>query len=222
MRADAERVEVTDRAAWRRWLLRHHDRPGGVWLVIAKKGRPGLPYEPAVEEALCFGWIDSTAGRLDDDRYLLWMAPRKPRSVWSATNKRRVATLIRDGRMTDAGLVAIRVAKGNGSWDALTESDAMVVPSDLAAALDADPRAREHWDAFPPSARRMILGWIANAKREETRRRRIDEAARLAAENVRALAPRPQDQGSSGSVTRGEDRAGSTRRRPRGPRPSPG
>jgi uncharacterized protein YdeI (YjbR/CyaY-like superfamily) len=191
--ADAERVDVRDRAAWRRWLQRHHDRPAGVWLVVAKKGRAGVSYGDAVEEALCFGWIDSTANPLDEGRYLLWMAPRKPKSVWSATNKRRVAALTRGGRMTDAGRAAIRTAKRNGSWDALTETDALVEPDDLAAALDADPRARRHWDAFPPSSRKMILHWVGSAKREETRRRRIEETARLAAENVRAAHPRPKD-----------------------------
>jgi uncharacterized protein YdeI (YjbR/CyaY-like superfamily) len=222
MRDEAERIEVKDRTAWRRWLRRHHDRPTGVWLVIAKKGRPGLPYGPAVEEALCFGWIDSTAGRLDDDRYLIWMAPRKPRSVWSAVNKRRVAVLIREGRMTDAGRAAIRVAKRNGSWDALRDSDALIVPEDLAAALGADRRAKAHWDAFPPSSRKMILAWIGSAKGDGTRRRRIDEAVRMAAENVRAPFARPQDEPAPGAVKRGGDRAGSSEPRPRGSRPSRG
>jgi uncharacterized protein YdeI (YjbR/CyaY-like superfamily) len=183
--ADAERVEVRDRAAWRRWLERHHGRPSGVWLVVAKKGHPGVSYEEAVEEALCFGWIDSTANRLDDRRYLLWVAPRKTASVWSAPNKRRVAALTRSGRMTDAGRAAVRIAKRNGSWDTLSASDAMIVPDDLAAALAAVPQARSHWDAFPPSSKRMILGWIDQAKREETRRRRVEEAVRRAGENVR-------------------------------------
>ncbi len=189
----AERVAVKDRASWRRWLQRHHERPSGVWLVVAKKGRTGVSYDDAVEEALCFGWIDSTGNPLDEDRYLLWMAPRKPKSVWSAPNKRRAAALTRDGRMTDAGRAAIRVAKRNGSWDALSEADALVVPDDLAAALDADPQARRHWDAFPPSSKKLILHWVGSAKREETRHRRVEEAARLAAENVRAAHPRPKD-----------------------------
>ena len=186
--ADAERVEVKDQAAWRRWLQRNHTRTSGVWLVIAKKGRgvPGLMLEEAVEEALCFGWIDSKPNKLDDDRFLLWLAPRKPKSVWSAINKRRIDELVASGRMTDAGLAAIKVAKANGSWAALEHTDALVIPEDLGAALDAQPKAKAHFDGFPPSSKRIILEWIRTAKRDETRTKRVEETVRLAADNVRA------------------------------------
>jgi uncharacterized protein YdeI (YjbR/CyaY-like superfamily) len=182
-------IEPADRAAWRRWLRRHHARPEGVWLVVAKKGTTGLHLDEAVEEALCFGWIDSTAGKVDGERFRVWLAPRKRGSVWSAINKERVARLIAQRRMTDAGLAKIERAKADGSWDALNHADALHEPPDLAAALDATPGARGHWDAFPPSARKQILVWIGAAKREETRAARIERAARLAAENVRATQP---------------------------------
>ena len=186
---DIELIDPKDRAAWRRWLARHHERDRGLWLAVHKKGsRSGtLSYEDAVLEALCFGWIDSTAKSLDDETYGLWMAPRKPKSMWSAVNKRRVDALVADGAMMPTGLAAIETAKANGSWSALDASDALIVPDDLAAAFAAQPPiAREHWDAFPPSAQKQTLQWINAAKRPETRSKRVEETARLASQNIRA------------------------------------
>jgi uncharacterized protein YdeI (YjbR/CyaY-like superfamily) len=189
-----ERVRAKDRAAWRRWLSRHHEREGGLWLVIHKKGsRSGtLSYKDAVLEALCFGWIDSIANSLDEETYLLWMAPRKPKSVWSALNKERVAILIEAGSMRPPGLAAIETAKANGAWDALNDSDALIVPDDLEAAFAAQPAvARTNWDGFPPGVRKQILEWINSAKRAETRARRVQETARSASKNIRANQWRP-------------------------------
>lgn len=185
---DAPLVAPKDRADLRRWLRRHHEQPAGVWLLIRRKGSaaPGVTYEEAVLEALCFGWIDSTTGSLDEDHYKLWYVPRKPKSMWSATNKARVAALEREGLIEPAGRAAIELAKRNGAWDQLNASDALEVPKDLAAAFRANPPARKHWNAFPPSARKQILGWIGAAKRPETRAKRIAETAELAARNVRA------------------------------------
>lgn len=152
-------------------------------LVIRKMGSrmPGVSYEEAVEEALCFGWIDGKLNRLDAEHYKLWFAPRKPRSVWSAINKRRIEELIRTGRMTEA----IDVAKRSGSWNALDETDSLVVPPDLAKALKARPAAKRHFEAFPASSRKLILYWIRSAKRPETRAKRVAETVRLAADNMR-------------------------------------
>ncbi|MGZ4133281.1 MAG: YdeI/OmpD-associated family protein [Actinomycetota bacterium] len=185
-------VEAKDRAAWRRWLQRHHASSRGVWLLVRKKGgdRPGVTYVEAVEEALCFGWIDSRANPLDEHRYRLTMTPRKPGSVWAATNKERVARLTAEGRMAPAGLAAIEAATADGSWDALTAVDALEVPPDLADALAANPAAARHFEAFPPSSKKMILFWIASAKRPETRAKRVEETVRLAERNVRANHPR--------------------------------
>ena len=160
----------------------------GAWLVTwrARSGRASLDYEAAVEEALCFGWVDGTAGRVDDERGKLYFAPRKPRSNWAATNKARVVRLIADGRMAPAGLAAIERAKANGSWEVLDSVERLEVPADLAAALDAQPPAAANFAAFPPSARKMQLAWVATARRTETRASRVNEIAEAAARNERA------------------------------------
>lgn len=185
---DAPQVQPDDRASWRAWLEENHATSRGVWLVMwrARSGRRGLDYESAIEEALCFGWVDGTAGTVDDERGKLYFAPRKPRSGWAATNKARVERLIRDGRMRPAGLAAIERAKSNGSWEVLDGPERLEVPPDLAAALDARPAAAANFAGFPPSARKMALAWIATAQRSETRARRIDQVADAAARNERA------------------------------------
>ena len=181
-------VHPKSRKGWRLWLSRNHGRSSGVWLAAYRKetGKPRVEYDEAVEEALAFGWIDSKSVRLDDERSLIWMCPRQPASGWSKSNKERVERLERKGLMADAGRAAVEAAKRNGSWSLLDSVEALEEPDDLAAALNASPAARANFDAFPPSARKLVLTWIATAKREETRRKRIEEAARLAAENVRA------------------------------------
>jgi uncharacterized protein YdeI (YjbR/CyaY-like superfamily) len=186
--AEPELVEVADRAAWRQWLTTHHRGRGAVWLVIHKRGstRGSLDYEGAVAEALCFGWIDSKANTLDDERYKLWMAPRKPKSAWSAVNKRRIERLVSSGAMTKAGKAAIDAAKADGSWAALERSDALEIPDDLLDAFHRHAGSRKHWDGFPPGVRKQILEWIYSAKRDETRAKRVEETASLAARNERA------------------------------------
>lgn len=147
---------------------------------------PGLTLEEAIEEALCFGWIDSLPRALDATRSLLLFSPREPRSAWSRINKERVARLLAAGLMAPAGLARVEEAKENGAWDKLDAVDALTVPPDLAAALAAHLPAPERFEAFPPSAKRGILEWIQNARRPETRIKRIEDTARLAAEGVRA------------------------------------
>jgi uncharacterized protein YdeI (YjbR/CyaY-like superfamily) len=184
---DAPHVEVEDRATWRAWLEANHATSRGAWLVTWRpgSGRPVLDYEAAVEEAVCFGWIDSTGGQVDERRRKLYFAPRKARSAWSASNKARVERLAAAGAMAPAGFAAVERAKANGMWEVLDSVERLEVPSDLRAALDASPPAAGHWAAFTPSARKMILGWIALAKRPETRAARVAETARLAARNER-------------------------------------
>jgi uncharacterized protein YdeI (YjbR/CyaY-like superfamily) len=179
---------VRDRDAWRAWLEEHHNTVPGAWLVNYRKatGKTAVSYDEAVEEALAFGWIDSKANPLDGERYLQMFTPRRPGSPWSRSNKERVARLERDGRMTPAGRALVEAAKRDGSWTKLDAVENLEVPPDLAEALAAHPRAEKHFAAFSPSARRHILGWIANAKRPETRAKRIAETVRLAAENVKA------------------------------------
>ena len=186
--ADAPHVHADDRATWRAWLEANHGTARGAWLVTwrARAGRAGLDYEAAIEEALCFGWVDSTGGRVDDERGKLYFAPRKPRSVWAASNKARVERLIDAGRMAPAGLAAIERAKANGSWEVLDAVERLEVPRDLVAALETRPPAVVNFAGFPPSARKMLLAWVALARRPETRAARIAEIAEAAARNERA------------------------------------
>jgi len=185
---DAQLVHADDRATWRAWLEANHATSSGAWLVTWRRrsGRLGLDYEAAIEEALCFGWVDSTAGRVDDDRGKLYFAPRKPRSGWAATNKARIERLLAEGRMAPAGVAAIDRAKANGSWEVLDSAERLVVPADLAAALDARPPAAANFAGFPPSARKQMLAWVALAMRPETRADRIRRVVDAAERNVRA------------------------------------
>jgi uncharacterized protein YdeI (YjbR/CyaY-like superfamily) len=185
---DAPLVHADDRATWHDWLAANHATARGAWLVTwrPRTGHAYLDYEAAIEEALCYGWVDSTGGHFDDGRGKLYFAPRKPRSVWAATNKARVERLIADGRMAPAGLAAIERAKANGSWEVLDSVERLEVPDDLAAALASRPPAADHFAAFPPSARKMLLGWVATARRPETRATRIIQIAEAAARNERA------------------------------------
>ncbi|MCU0484026.1 MAG: YdeI/OmpD-associated family protein [Chloroflexi bacterium] len=185
---DAPLVQPADRAAWRAWLEANHATVRGVWLVTwrARSGRQALDYEACIEEALCFGWVDGTAGTVDEDRGKLYFSQRRPRSVWAATNKARVERLIASGRMQPAGLAAIERAKADGSWTVLDGPERLEVPPDLAAALDAHPPAAELFAAFPPSARKLMLSWVATAVRPETRASRIEQIAVRAARNERA------------------------------------
>lgn len=187
-------IHPLTRAEWRDWLEAHHERDRGVWLIIYKKatGKPRLEYDEAVEEALCFGWVDSKPGKLDEERSMLWFAPRKPGSGWSRPNKERVEKMTAAGLMAPAGLTKVEAAKRDGSWHALDAVEALEIPPDLAQALAENETARRYFEAFPRSARRGILEWIANARKPETRAKRVDETVRLAAENKRANQWPPQ------------------------------
>ena len=186
-RADTPEVFAEARETWRAWLETHHATSGGAWLVTwrASSGKQGLPYEEAVEEALCFGWVDSTAGTVDDERGKLYFAPRKSNSGWAATNKARVERLIANGRMAPAGLAAIERAKQNGSWELLDSVERLEVPPDLAAALEDSPPAASNFAAFPPSVRKQALTSLVMARRPETRAERVRRIADAAARNER-------------------------------------
>ena len=189
-----ERVEVTSREAWREWLAANHAGSPGIWLVTYKKaeGDRYVPYDATVEEALCFGWIDSKSRGLDERRSMLLMTPRKRGSGWSRPNKERLERLFAAGQMQPAGIAMVEAAKADGSWTALDDIENLVEPDDLRAALDATPAARGHWDAFPRSTKRATLEWISLAKRPQTRAKRIEETATLAARGERANQwPRP-------------------------------
>lgn len=184
----AEQLHFTTAAEWRDWLEANHGRPQGVWLVQYKPrtGRPTITYEEAVCEALCFGWIDSTYRSLDEERGALWWSPRRKGSLWARSNKERVARLEMEGRMREAGRAAIERAQADGSWDLLEPVEALVVPDDLAAAFAADPHALVQWEAFPPTTKRAYLLWIATARREATREKRVRTTAELVAAGNRS------------------------------------
>jgi uncharacterized protein YdeI (YjbR/CyaY-like superfamily) len=183
-----EQLQITSRPQWRAWLAEHHASAPGIWAVTFKKADPAryVPYDDLVEEALCFGWVDSQGRGLDEARTQLLFTPRRPNSGWSRPNKLRIERLEAAGQLTPAGVAAIETAKANGAWTALDAVEALIEPEELRAALDAEPAARREWDAFPRSAKRAILEWISTAKRPETRARRIAETAESAARGVRA------------------------------------
>ncbi len=176
-------VEITSRAEWRDWLAAHHTQTDAVWVVTYKKhcGERHVPWPDVVQEALCFGWIDSRTRRVDDERMKVLVSPRKPGSVWSALNKRHVAELQAKGLMTPPGQRLVDAAKADGSWAFLDDIEALVEPPDLAEALDSEPRARAVWDETIGSVRKRALYHIKTAKRAETRARRIKEIAARAA-----------------------------------------
>lgn len=143
-------------------------------------------YTEAVDELLCFGWIDSRAGTVDELRSKVWISPRKPKSGWSKVNKDKIAILDAEGRLAAPGIAKIAAAKQDGTWTKLDSVEALEVPDDLQIALSADSKAAQHFDAFPRSTKRAILEWIMLAKRPETRHKRIAETVRLATKNLRA------------------------------------
>ncbi|MEU7783191.1 YdeI/OmpD-associated family protein [Amycolatopsis sp. NPDC049159] len=183
-------VEVTSAAGWRDWLATAS--VPSVWLVIRRKHSrvPGVLVHEAMEQALCFGWIDSKALRRDAESTYLCFTPRKPRSTWSRVNRERVERLTAAGSMTPAGQETVDLARRTGTWDVLAEAQDGVVPPDLRRAFEGEPVAWRCFEGFPPSSRRLILEWIARAKRPGTRQRRIVETVELARENRRAAHPK--------------------------------
>lgn len=180
---DKEFLTFIDRTAWRSWLESHSFNESEVWLVIRKKhaALPGLSLADAVEEALCFGWIDSTLNTRDEQTYLLRFSPRKPNSVWSKTNIRRVEKLQRSGCLTDVGLAAVQAAKESGQWQAtIDRENPEMLPSDLEAALRRMKGAMEAYHSLPDSKKKRYVYWLQSAKREATRQKRIAEIVRLA------------------------------------------
>ncbi len=186
---DFEQVLVTSRAELRAWLEANADTSPSVWLVTYKRSadKPSPTYDEIVEEALCFGWIDSTVRTRDEQTAMLLFSSRKPNSTWSAVNKARLEKLLPSGLMTERGLRAIEVAKANGSWEILDSVERLEVPEDLAEALDADPAARTFFDAMPPGARKQHLWFVISAKRPETRAARVAKVVSEAAAGRRAV-----------------------------------
>jgi uncharacterized protein YdeI (YjbR/CyaY-like superfamily) len=191
-------VQVESRNQLRTWLSQNHSQTQSIWLVTFKKNMgPFIGYDAIVEEALCFGWIDSRPAKLDEARTMLMLSPRKTGSAWSKVNKDRVEQLLHLGLIMPPGQKMIDQAKKDGTWDKLNDVDALLVPTDLEVALDATPLARQMWDRFPPSSRRGILEWINAAKRGETRMARVTQTAELAAQGIKANFPEGRNRISS-------------------------
>ncbi len=181
-----EKLHLTNRDEWRAWLRRNHDTKKEIWLLYYKErtGKPSIPYDDAVEEALCFGWIDSIVKKIDDEKFARKFTPRKGKSRWSELNKKRAREMMKAGKMTQAGIAKIREAKQSGEWfktaPAIKE---LVTPPYINEALAANKKALNFFDSLTSSYKRNLVGWITSAKREETRKRRLAEAIRLLEQN---------------------------------------
>ncbi len=202
---DRDEVEVTSRAQWRAWLAENHDRSPGIWLISWKKasGDRHVPYDDLVEEALCFGWVDSQARGIDAERSSITMTPRRPRSGWSKPNRDRIARLEAADLMHPVGAAAVATAKEDGSWELLMAIEQLIEPGPLASALAADPAARRGWELQPPSARKAVLQQLLAVKREETMVRRVaaiitEARARIASADP--TAERPADPSAGAPV----------------------
>lgn len=184
-----------NRQQWRHWLEKNHSGSPGIWMIYYKKetGKPRVNYDEAVEEALCFGWIDSLPRKLDAERTMLKFTPRKSKSVWSKLNKKRIEKLIKENKMTAAGYAVIELAKKNGSWDTLTATDTAAennhIPADLEKLLLKNKKAQDNFQNFSVSIRKQFLYWIDSAKRPETRLARIQQTVLMSASNKK---PGPQ------------------------------
>ncbi len=178
-----------DRKAWRKWLERNHTKSSGIWLIYYKKssGKKRVEYNDAVEEALCFGWIDSTSRPIDEEKYMQRFTPRKPKSGWSGLNKQRIQRMTKQGLMTPAGVEKMEIAKKNGSWESLDKIyapiDQLQIPDDFEKALSKNEKVKTNFHNFPAFTRRQFLYWINSAKRDETKKARIKQAVLMCAAN---------------------------------------
>ncbi len=181
-----EHYRFLDPKEWRRWLEVNHSQDDAIWVVIqkVKSPNPGIKYDEALDEALCFGWIDGKMRRLDDHEFIQWFSPRRRNSPWSRRNRDKVEMLIGEDRMTGAGLAEVEKAKENGRWEAAYSSkDTPTMPDDLLEALNLNKTAHDNFMAFPNSARFMYIHWINDAKRDSTRARRINRVVERAEAN---------------------------------------
>lgn len=173
---------------WYHWLLNNHERTKGVYLILYKVNheKTSMRWEEAVKVALCFGWIDSTAKSLGDGKRRQYFTPRNDKSVWSALNKRHIETLISEKRMHKSGLLKIETAKQNGSWTSLDAVEKGIIPEDLQLQFEINPEAFQNYSNFAPSYRKSYLYWLNQAKREETRKKRITQIIELCANNIKS------------------------------------
>lgn len=181
-----EKLHVTNRDDWRAWLGQNYDTEKEVWLIHYKRhtGKPRIPYDDAVEEALCFGWIDSLVKKIDDEKFAQKFTPRKRKSKWSEANKKRVRKMIKEGKMKKAGLAKIREAKNNGEWFKTAPVEKKLeVPACIRKAFATNEKAQDNFNNLANGYKRQLVGWITSAKKEETRKRRLTEAVQLLEQN---------------------------------------
>ena len=179
---ELKQVYVKTRDEWRDWLTQNHDEGAGIWLVFYKKhtGKPTLEYDAAVEEALCFGWIDSIIKKLDEERYVRKFTPRKPESRWSASNQKRIEKLITQGRMHESGMLSVQKAKESGLWEKTDRPMiSFEIPEEFGSALATNEKAKVFFDQLAPTYQKQFIGWVSIAKRQETRDRRVRESIAL-------------------------------------------
>lgn len=175
------------RTDWRKWLVKNNQLEQSVWLIYYKASTqvPSLSWSEAVDEALCFGWIDSTKKTIDKERYMQYFSKRKPNSTWSKINKEKVTKLIQNNLMTEAGLESIETAKKNGTWTLMDDVEKLIIPEDLGIALNKNESSMDFFKSQSKSNKKQMLHWVVIAKRAETRKKRIEEIARLAAKGIR-------------------------------------
>lgn len=184
---ETETFYPTSKKQWRAWLQKHHAKKQSVWLIYykIKSGKPTITWSDAVDEALCFGWIDSKALSVDEERYKQFFTKRKPTSAWSKINKEKIKRLIEEGLMMPAGFASIEVAKQNGSWTILDEVEKLSIPKDLEKAFRSNEGSKKFFLSLSKSVQKVILQWIAFAKREETRQKRVTEIAVCAGKKLK-------------------------------------
>lgn len=182
-------INIHNRKEWRKWLQQHHQKENSVWVVsYTKKSKiPFVDWSELVDEALCFGWIDSTRKTIDENSFKQLFSKRKPNSTWSKINKEKIERLTAAGLMTDAGQEVIERAKKNGSWNLLDEVEEMLVPKDLEHAFTKNIKAKEFYESLTKSPKKMILHRIKMAKRQETRQKRIDEIIVMLSEKKKPI-----------------------------------
>ncbi len=187
-----EPVFFADKTAWRKWLAENHNKQTEIWILTYKvhTGKHCLSYTDALDEALCYGWIDSRLRRIDDEKHLWRFAPRRPDSIWSLSNRTRVERLIKEGRMTKHGLAKVEAGKRSGEWDkAIAPSKPPRIPKDLRDALKEDAQAWRNFQSFAKSYQTTYIYWVLTAKRKPTREKRIAEVVRRAGRNLKPYVP---------------------------------
>lgn len=192
-----EKILIESPTQLRLWLKENHTQTESFWLVKWKKGtgKPFISYDEIVDELMCFGWVDSLPRKLDEEKTMLRISPRNPKSNWSGVNKKRVARLLKAGKMEASGLALVEIGKQNGTWNFLDDVEQLIIPPDLATALEKVEKAAYYFDRFPPSSKRGILEWIKSAKQPATREKRIQETAAKAGKNIKANHPKGRDAG---------------------------